>query len=221
MARALGTTAGPPPASIEESRAWPHARWASSRWGTWTWQGQGSSSWSPSLLDSWAIKGKLSHRPQDGHTQRPMGPRQGGVTGRLVYHAAQASLCRDDASRPQGNHRPQRTCVSIQTCKSGSAATSCKQRGPDRPVHRTPGSLPASPGWLPATPHPTWPSPGRLGPRSRAEALPQPMTVTSAGKEKHPQRTGLPRPTVGLAPGLPSLDLVWLSTQPFSEPEAL
>lgn len=136
-------------------------------------------------------------------------------------HAAQASLCRDDASRPQGNHRPQRRCVSIQTCKCGSAATSCKQRGPDRPVHRTPGSLPASPGWLPAAPHPTWPSPGRLGPRSRAEALPQPTTVTSAGKEKHPQHTGLPRPTVGLAPGLPSLDLVWLSTQPFSEPEAL
>ena len=79
-------------------------------------------------------------------------------------HAAQASLCRDDASRPQGNHRPQRRCVSIQTCKCGSAATSCKQRGPDRPVHRTPGSLPASPGWLAAAPHPTWPSPGRLGP---------------------------------------------------------
>ena len=69
-------------------------------------------------------------------------------------------------------------------------------------------------------------SPPPLTPRGHpqedwAEALSQPTTVTSAGKEKHPQHTGLPRPTVGLAPGLPSLDLVWLSTQPFSEPEAL
>ena len=79
-------------------------------------------------------------------------------------HAAQASLSRDDASRPQGNHRPQRRCVSIQTRKSSSAATSCKQRGPDRLVHCTPGSLPASAGWLPAAPHPMWPSPGRPGP---------------------------------------------------------
>lgn len=58
-------------------------------------------------------------------------------------------------------------------------------------------------------------------PQSRAEALPQPTAVTSAGKDKRPRRTGLPRPTVGLPPGLPSLDLVWLSTRPFSEPEAL
>lgn len=200
----------------------PHALQASSRWGTRTWQGQGSSSRAQaSLTPSRAIKGKLSHSPQGGHTQRPMGPRWEGSRDAWSTspepHAAQPPCARmmqainEETTGHSGVSTPTRKAVPQQPPASREA----------RPAGAPHSWVSASFSWLaPRRPHPRG-HPRKAGPRSRAEAFPQPTAVTSAGKEKRPQSTGLPRPTAGLPPGLPSLGLVWLSTPPFSEPDAL
>lgn len=155
----------------------PHALQASSRWGTRTWQGQGSSSRAQaSLTPSRAIKGKLSHSPQGGHTQRPMGPRREGS--------------RDAWSTSPEPHAAQPPCVRMMqaineetTGHSGGVflhrrakqfrSNHLQAERPDRPAPRTPGSLPASPGWPPAAPtHAA--IPGRLGHGAGPRLFPSP-----------------------------------------------
>lgn len=166
-----------------------------------------------SLTPSRAIKGKLSHSSQGGHTQRLTGPRREGSWDAWPTspepHAAQppsAGMMQAINKETTGHSEG----VFLHRRAKQFRSNQLQAERPDRPAPRTP----ASPGWPPATPTPRG-HPRKAGPRSRPEAFPQPTAVTSAGKEKSPQ------PTVGLPPGLPSLRLVWLRTRPFSEPEAL